>query len=365
MHGHPHPAGLRQAAADLGRLSGGLSAGVRHQQRHAAAFRILRRHASARYTLGRVILNGEARYSNDSKTATQTIYALYTSNYINAPATYHFKSNKPSFTFTASYKLPGAGKTLFYAKVGTGYRAGAVNSGNYVAAAPNPLQFTYGTENTIGYEAGVKSSLTRNLYLRLSAYLSRTDDAITSVNDGCTVTNACGQGATAFNVNGGRIHARGFEAAIDGRFTVAGGQLLVGLNGANQRATFAWVPTGAGLPFLDTKVAQIPDWTMSATVDYKHAITDSLTGKFNLSYSGQRGGGQDTVTLATPFIPLENIDYFSLSAGVTYRKIGLSIFVRNLTDQAVQVLKLNQGAIPLSVRYNQPRTIGGSVSYRW
>ncbi len=323
-------------------------------------------YASLQYQIGDLTLVGEGRFSHDYKTATQTVTLLYTGTNVRPPSTFSFKSDQPAWTFTASYKIPGSNGTLLYAKAGTGYRAGGVNNGTFNAAAPNPFQFTYGNEDTIGYEAGVKSSIGRSLFVRLSGYLSRTHDAITSINDGCAITNACLSALQVFNVNGGTIHAKGLEGAIDGRFDVAGGRLSVSLNAATQRATFVEVPTGkTGLPILGSAVAQIPDWTMSATLDYRHSLGRDLTGMVNFSYSGQRGGGQDTVTLATPYIPMDDVDLFNAQIGLTYKNVQVTAFVRNLTDQAVQVLKFTQAGYPLSVRWNRPRTFGVSATYRW
>ena len=84
-----------------------------------------------------------------------------------------------------------------------------------------------------------------------------------------------------------------------------------------------------------------------------------------MSYAGQRGGGQDTVTVATPFIPLSDFDIFGARAGVNIGNAQVAVFVRNFTDQEVQVLKFQQAGFPLSVRYNKPRTFGINMSYRW
>ena len=321
-------------------------------------------YASLQYNVGNWSLVGEARISHDYKTATQYIYALYTTTYTRTPTTFVFKKEQPAFTFTASYKIPGG--TLLYAKVGTGYRAGGVNNGSLNAAAPNPFVFTYDNESTIGYEAGIKSSLTRNIFARISGYISRTNNAITSINDGCTLTNACGAAGQQFNTNGGRIHARGLEVAIDGRFKVAGGALSMSLNAATQRAFFASVPTNVtGLPTLGSKVAQIPDWTMSAVVDYRHKLVGNIVGFINFSYSGQRGGVQDTVTAATPAIYMDDFDTFGARGGFNIGRFQLALAVRNLTNREIQVLKFTSGGFPLSVRYNKPRTFSLTASYRW
>jgi hypothetical protein len=200
----------------------------------------------------------------------------------------------------------------------------------------------------------------------LSAYASRTTDAIASVSDGCTVTNVCGQAGSVFNLNGGTVEVKGIEAALDATFEVGAGRLAVGLNGANQNAEFIKVQAGiAGLPLLDSPVAQTPDWTMSANVNYRQPMGPGLFGFVNVAYNGSRGGGQDTVTAATPFIPLEDIDNVDFRTGVNFRQIEVALFVKNATNQVIPVLKLQQVDIPLANRYSRPRTFGVTATYRW
>jgi iron complex outermembrane receptor protein len=324
-------------------------------------------YASLQYSIGDFTLVGEARFTHDYKKATQGITALYTTTFTKVPTTFTFKADQPAYTFTASYAIPGFMSTLLYTKVGTGYRAGGVNNGSFNAAAPNPFIFTYDNEDTLGYEAGVKMNLTRDIFLRLSAYRSRTEDAITSINDGCTLTNACGTGQQFFNVNGGTIEADGVEASVDARFRTGVGVLSIGLNATKQKAHFEKVPAGgvSGLPIQGSLVAQIPDRTMSAVIDYRQPITENFNSFINVSYSGQRGGGQDTVTVATPFIPLSDFDVFGAQTGLNFKNLQLAVFVRNFTDEEVQVLKFTQAGFPLSARWNKPRTYGLSATYRW
>jgi hypothetical protein len=42
-----------------------------------------------------------------------------------------------------------------------------------------------------------------------------------------------------------------------------------------------------------------------------------------------------------------------------------AFFMRNITDEEVQVLKYLQAGHPLAARWNKPRTYGLSVSYNW
>lgn len=333
---------------------------VPSKYRSAAAY------ASLGYDIGQFSLSGELRFSHDYKTSTQSDFRLFTTTPIGSPSTYSFKKDNVSYTATASYQLGGSMPTLIYAKVGTGYRAGGVNNGTFNAAALNPLQPTYSNETTVSYEAGLKSDLTRNLFLRVSAYTARTEDAITGISDGCSVANACGQAGAQFNINGGTVRSRGIEAALDANVPVGEGLLKINLNGAHQSAKFIAVPTGAtGLPVVGTSVAQTPSWTMSANVNLRQPLTESIEGFINLAYDGQRGGVQDTVTASTPPISLADINNVDARLGVNFGKTELAFFVKNLFNTVVPVLTLVAGGQPLVVRYSLPRTTGLSLSTRF
>jgi iron complex outermembrane receptor protein len=316
-----------------------------------------------KYDFGALELTGDLRYSKDKKSATQSDFRLYTTTPIGTPSTFEFDEGTWSYAATLAYHFDPS--TIVYAKTGTGYRAGGVNSGTVVAAAPNPLRPTYGNEETTAYEIGLKSTIMQNVFVRLSAYRSDTEDAIALVSDGCTAANACGTAATNFNINGGTARVNGIEAALDAFFQVGPGRLALGLNAGNQDAKYVEVVPIAGAPILNSPVAQTPDWTYSANINYRMPIGDDLAGFLNVSYNGQRGGGQDTVTTTAPFIPLEDLDNIDMRAGIDYDRMQFTVFVKNLTDEIIPVLKLQQGDIPLANRYSRPRTFGVSVSYRW
>lgn len=333
--------------------------------RYSQTINSLAAYASLQYTIGNLSLTGEGRITRDKKRASDRLLRLYTLTPSRADVENSFSSSQPAWTVTAAYKTPDASETLIYAKVGTGYRAGGVNIGTFNAAAPNPFKATYDNEDTISYEVGIKSGIAKNIFVRVSAYLSRTSNAITSINDGCAVTNACGTALQIFNVNGGTIHAKGLEGSIEGRFPIGAGQLSINLNATTQRAHFERVNAGSGLPVLGSSVAQIPDLTMSSVIDLRQPLSDTITGFINLSYSGQRGGVQDTITLATPQIDMDDFDLFGGRIGLNIGSYQIAAFVKNATDQKIQLLKFNQAGYPLSVRWNPPRTFGLSASYKW
>jgi len=323
-------------------------------------------YGSLKYTVGAFTLNGELRYSHDDKTVTQTVYRLYTLTLANPVVAYDFSASRVNYTITGSYKLPTDLPGLVYAKVGTGYRAGGVNARISHPLAPNPFQPTYGNEDTTSYELGYKGNLAPNIYLRLAAYASRTKDAITTITDGCSLVNACMQGATQFNINGGTVHARGAEAALDGRFHVGGGMLNLSGSVSRQRARFVDTPANySGLPIIDSSVAQIPKWTMSASANYRRPITTDIDGFVNVTYSGQRGGVQDTITPTAPRVDLSDLDVMSLRTGVQVKRLELAVFVQNLTNEREVLLNLQTNGVQTALRYNQPRTFGANVIYRW
>ncbi|MGQ2990792.1 TonB-dependent receptor [Brevundimonas sp.] len=320
-------------------------------------------YGSLKYDIGALSLSGELRYSRDQKTASQSDFRLYTTTPIGTPSTYDFDEDNLAYAASASYRLNDT--SLIYFRTGTGYRAGGVNNGTVVAAAPNPLQPTYGNENTTAYELGLKTNVAQNVFLRLSAYTSRTEDAIALVTDGCTAANACGQAGTNFNINGGTMEVKGVEASIDAVYDIGGGRLAVGVNGARQDASYVEVASVAGAPVLDSMVAQTPEWTFSANLNYRRQMGPGLFGFANIAYNGQRGGGQDTVTATSPFIPLEDIDNVDLRWGVQFRRTEVALFVKNATNEIVPVLKLQQVDIPLANRYSRPRSFGVTATYRW
>lgn len=322
-------------------------------------------YASLKYSMGHFSFDVEGRITHDRKAATQTVYNLYTTVLAATPSNFVFEKTQPTWATSLSYKMANAQQTRLYIKIGTGYRAGGVNLGLFNAKAPNPLVYSYSDETTISYEAGIKTDLLPGMFFILDGYLSRTKDAIASITDGCTVT-VCGTGQTTFNVNGGNVHAKGVEASLNDKLALGGGTLNLALNGSWQRANYVSITPGVtGLPLLNSSVAQIPKWVMSASVNYRHAITQNATGFINMLYSGQRGGVQDTVTAATPPLSLSDFDQFTLSGGVNLGPFEASVWVKNLTNETIQLLKFQLSGSPYQVRYNAPRTIGGTLTYHF
>ena len=327
-------------------------------------------------------LTGQLRYTTDDKHVNQSSFRLYTTTPAGPASTIDFSSDHTNYDVDLSYRvphawLPSGWDALLYAKTGTGYRAGGVSPGVSSPNAPIPFQSTYNDEDTTSYEAGLKGNITRHIYFTIDGYQSRTTDAIASITDGCTLINACRQGASIFNINAGTEAAHGVEATIQANYALAGGRFSLLLTGSDQRANYVAVRgVSTGLPFLGSNVAQQPDYTASGVLDYSHALASNLDGFLNLTWNGQWGGSQDLTSPASPGIDLINFNLVSLRAGVNWGShVQLAFFVQNLTDQVFPVLQF-QGVTPatattpavgypLSNRYSQPRTYGVNAVYRW
>jgi iron complex outermembrane receptor protein len=339
-------------------------------------------YAALSYQLGYGFkLSGDIRYTNDVKTATREVYALYTTTpykfgtgaAVTNPTNYRFSSAVPSYTVTLSRPLPGLWDDLAYVKVGSGYRAGGINGGLSPPVAPVPLTTSYRDETTLSYEGGLKGNITRFVYFAIDGYYSQTKNAIAIVNDGCSFVNACGQLATPFNINAGTVHAHGVEANLETKFDLWRGVLDLQVNGSSQVAKYVSVSSDVvGVPLLGSPVAQIPTWLASSTLSYRRQLVNNIDGFFNLSYHGQWGGGQDPVTPTDPFTPLSDFNNIDIRGGIDYKTFEVSIFAQNLTDASYVVLVTNNPtsgvgkvAVPVNSRWNEPRTVGIEVKYKW
>jgi iron complex outermembrane receptor protein len=339
-------------------------------------------YASLSYKIGYgFTLAGDLRYTNDDKTATSDVYALYTRNpfafktggTVTDPTNYSFQKGIPTYTATLSYKIPNW-DDMIYAKVGTGYRAGGFNyETSPPLVTPVPIRKSYTDETNTSYEVGFKGNLTHYVYFTIDGYTSTTENALATVGDGCALTNACEQAASAFVVNGGTSRASGIEAELNTTLNVLGGVLNLEADGSTQTATYISVPkTFAGLPIVGTQVAQTPHWLAASTVNYRHPIGDFLDGFVNLVYHGQWGGIQDTVTPNLPAQKLSNFNNVDLRTGVDYKNFEFAFVAKNLTNEAYVLIQANQAVagpgivpVPLQARWNLPRTLGVEAKYKW
>ncbi|HEX3367914.1 TonB-dependent receptor [Phenylobacterium sp.] len=348
-------------------------------------------YVSLAYKLGPATLTGDVRFSSDKKTASQTSFILYTTTTkafatggaITNPSTFSYNKDLTTYALTFSYKLPGDTNSIVYAKGGTGYRAGSFNFGQSPPTQPgnpglfingaavplgfNPVLPAYGPETSTSYEIGYKGNILPLVYFTLTGYLQHTDNALTSVGDGCTAQNTCVQAASPYTINGGATHGAGVETELESKLHVLDGVLSLDATASNSTVKFVSVAARSGSPVLDSQVAQNPHWLASLTANYTHPLGEDLTGFINMLYHGQWGGIQDTVIAGTfPAIPLDNFQTVNLRTGVDYKNFEFALSVTNLTDEIYRQANFRlAGTVPLQQRWSLPRAFTLEAKYKW
>jgi iron complex outermembrane recepter protein len=242
------------------------------------------------------------------------------------------------------------------------------NPSLYVAAPK-----TFSSDSVWNYEIGEKSAwFDRRLIANLSAYFERW------VNPQIA-TNLNGYGITA---NGGDARIYGLEAEFQALLTP---EWTFGLNAGYTNAEFTESSAITGYP-EGYSVPDIPKVTASATLRWKHPLTDtlSLTGTLEGDYVGTRTDAPygESITI-WPNSPgyISNYLIHLPSYGLLNLRLGMdgttsnggswfaTLFVNNLTNKITLLDPQPQIDLQLDayVRYliNQPITAGIDVGYKF
>jgi iron complex outermembrane receptor protein len=302
-------------------------------------------------------VSGDARYTDDRKEISELLQFANTANLQVPPIHNALASDNLSWNVTAAYKIPGSWGDLIYAKAGSGYRAGGVNTYLGSPLAPNPVTPSYQPETTLTYEVGLKGNVTKYVYVTLDAYTLRTANALASVSNGCTAVNACQQASTNFVENSGTATGSGLEANLNTVLHPLDGVLTLAMNASTQTSKYIDGVNAGG------KVAQEPRYLAGMTANYRHAlpITD-VEGFVNVTYNGQWGGIQDTVLKGGPApIPLFDFQLLNVRAGVNYKNYEIAAYANNATNFTYPLLF----ALNSLERFSLPRVYGVQLSYKW
>jgi iron complex outermembrane receptor protein len=114
-----------------------------------------------------------------------------------------------------------------------------------------------------------------------------------------------------------------------------------------------------------TPIQQVPKWTASASIAYRHDLTGdlALTARAESTYVGSR-------TDATFYVnTLPSYDLTNLRAGVNGERWSAVLFVNNVTDKRALLNNITQDAVNLAtfnrVAVSQPRTAGIDLNYKF
>jgi iron complex outermembrane receptor protein len=295
-------------------------------------------------------VTGEVRYTSDDKTFTANQFDFGTGlatpgRLVNA----NFSPSNTAYDVTAAYKF--SPQWMAYAKVGTGFRAGGFNSNLGVPQQPIPIPVSYGNENTTSYEIGTKGNLTRQIYVTAAAYYTDVDNLIIQTDNGCKATNpVCPVAQTNFATDGGRAWIRGLEAEATINFHPFSGDLVGTIGASTQEGKITSGVYNGDMP------PQLPHYLTSANLDYSHAMAFDATGFVNLVYSGRFGGVQEIAQ--TP--KLHQYQLFNTRFGVRKGRVEVAAYANNIFNTTYIEFEA-----ATSRRWNEPRTYGAQLIYKW
>ena len=216
-----------------------------------------------------------------------------------------------------------------------------------------PISFK--SDNVWSYELGEKLRLADNrVTINASAYFEKWN--------GVQQTNALSSCGYVYTANAGNAHVRGAELEVQ---AIVAHDLTVSANASYSHA--ALVSTGLIDAGFDpgTPIQQVPHWTSSASIAYRHSLTDqlALTARADNTYVGSRTDETFSIN------QLHSYDLANIRAGVDAGRWSAVLFVNNIADKRVLLNNITQDAVNLRtfnrVAVSQPRTAGIDLNYRF
>jgi iron complex outermembrane receptor protein len=206
-------------------------------------------------------------------------------------------------------------RTMLYARVATGWRAGGPN--DLPPGAPPNVPTQYKPDSLINYEVGVKSTLSDyNLSFDADVFDIEWRDIqlLELVNN--------------FNINGngGRANSKGFEGNVTWQPI---DRLTLNLNGSYIDAALSSPAPGVG-GFTGNPLPNSPRWSGSLNGDYEFLPLDEFTPFVgaSLHYIGIRGGGFGSGNE----ISLPGYATFDVHVGVGWDRWSVELYGKNLND---------------------------------
>ena len=241
--------------------------------------------------------------------------------------------------------VPTSGKLSCEAQLQTEYGT--------TAFVPGPISFR--SDSVWSYEVGEKwRSEDRRVTVNAAAYFEQWNN-VQEFNS----LSSCGYVYTA---NTGDAHVKGAELEIQ---AIVVPEITVSLNGSYAQAALvnsSLIDAGFN---PGTPIQQIPKWTSSAYIAWRHNLTSALalTARIDTTYEGSR----TDVTFSTNTLP--SYDLTNLRAGIGTDRWSAVLFVNNVADKRALLNDITADAINLPtynrVAVSQPRTAGIDFNYKF
>ncbi|MDB6084624.1 MAG: hypothetical protein JWN43_2505 [Gammaproteobacteria bacterium] len=214
---------------------------------------------------------------------------------------------------------------------------------------------SFKSDNIWSYEVGEKLRLADNrVTVNGSLYFEKWS--------GVQQTNALSSCGYVYTANAGNAHVRGGELEIQ---AIVVPELTVSGNvGYTHAALVSSTLINAGFG-PGTAIQDVPQWTSSASIAYRHSLTDqlALTARADNTYVGSRT--DETYSINT----LPSYDLTNIRAGLDGGRWSAILFVNNVADKRALLNNITQDAVNLPtynrVAVTQPRTVGVDLNYRF
>jgi iron complex outermembrane receptor protein len=253
---------------------------------------------------------------------------------------------KPSsFTYLLTPRFRFTQDLMAYARLTSGFRAGGVN----ITTAPGVPQ-SFNPDKTQNYELGLKGDfLEHTLSIDASVYYIDWKDIQLFLVDPVS-------GAGYF-ANGGKAKSQGVELSVQSKpvtgLTIGG---WVAWNNAELTQNLPPSSVAAGQDGDRLPYSASFSGKLSAEQDFP--LRDRLNGFVGaeVSYVSDRQGSFPTPPAARTDLPA--YARTDVRTGVHYESWTANLYVNNVADRRGILLRGSDAALPWSVQYIQPRTVG-------
>lgn len=245
------------------------------------------------------------------------------------PPTTPISSKFDKTTYRAYARYTPTKDASIYLTVGTGFRSGGFNAAFAVArGAPETIL----PETSLFYELGTKLLLAnRTLRLEAAIFYGEYQDMMANRSVISPVDGAL----LSFTANGQSADLKGIEWMIGWAATDALSFTLTG-DVTDTEITKVDPSDPAPIYFLGDPVSLVPEYTVSAAVDYAFRWNDSMPGFFNVTYD-RKGKAFNTyrtaVTILDHQVVSDDLNFLSASIGAEWNSWRWRVFARNLLDE--------------------------------
>lgn len=295
------------------------------------------------------------RYTNDHKTYQYSVIDEPGSLINFYPTQFHnAATGADNFSWRTSINYDFMPGVMGYFSYATGYKGPGFDTGEYAgAAAAMPGVFLVKPETSENYELGVKSTLFNHRLQLNAAVFDETFTNFQTQADACLSNGTGGCSTTILTTNAGKLFTRGAEATftalpLEG-LTINGGLTYLDAYYSGLTAScYPGQPVGTASGQCSSPVwsvgssndngiqlTQAPKWSGDLSGRYEHAVWTGWNGfaQADLSYKSSYAFSDNNDPRTR--IPAFTILDLSLGAKSDDGHLGVTFFVKNVTDQRV------------------------------